>query len=147
MTEITGRTKSILQSNGLRWTKQRRSLIQILSNAMDHYVDITEVDRQMRQEYPGISHNTIYRNLQEFKKLRLVEFNSGTTGLMVKLECDVHHHHHFICQRCGKVQEITMPNFNYQQYQQQLPGAKITGHIFELYGYCADCQREMAKKS
>ena len=75
MTEITGRTKSILQSNGLRWTKQRRSLIQILSNAMDHYVDITEVDRQMRQEYPGISHNTIYRNLQEFKKLRLVEFN------------------------------------------------------------------------
>ena len=67
MTEITARAKSILQSNGLRWTKQRQSLIQILSSALDHYVDITEVDHQMRREYPGISHNTIYRNLQDLK--------------------------------------------------------------------------------
>ena len=146
MTEITARAKSILQSNGLRWTKQRQSLIQILSSALDHYVDITEVDHQMRREYPGISHNTIYRNLQEFKKLRLVEINKGATGLRVKLECDDRHHHHFICQRCGKVQEITMPDFEYQQYQEQLPGAKITGHSFELYGYCADCQRQLTHK-
>lgn len=147
MTEIVKHAKDQLQKHGLRWTRQRQSLVTILAGSADRYIDITEVDDQMRQEYPGISHNTIYRNLQDFKDLKLVEMSQGTSGLMVKLECDVHHHHHFICKNCGKVQEITMPDFDISIYQAQLPGAKITGHSFELYGYCADCQAKMVEKS
>ncbi|WP_295731286.1 Fur family transcriptional regulator [uncultured Limosilactobacillus sp.] len=147
MTESLTFAKQRIKQRGLRWTKQRESLVRILEASLDRYVDITEVDRRMRKQYPNISHDTIYRNLQEFKELKLVETKPGTNGLMVKLECDPHHHHHFICQNCGKVQEIKMVNFDYADYQKQLPGAKITGHSFELYGYCAECQRRMNEKS
>ena len=147
MTESLRHAKQLIKQQGLRWTKQRESLINILDSFLERYVDITEVDRQMRQQYPSISHDTIYLNLQEFKDLKLVETKQGTNGLMVKLECDPHHHHHFICQNCGKVQEIKMPNFDYAAYQAQLPGAKITGHSFELYGYCAECQQKLKRKS
>ncbi|WP_251545629.1 Fur family transcriptional regulator [Limosilactobacillus caecicola] len=147
MDDIDLRAKRLLKAAGLRWTKQRQSLLHILNSSLDRYLDITEIDHQMRQQYPKMSHNTIYRNLKEFKDLKLVEMRPGENGLMVKLECDQHHHHHFICQNCGRVQEITMPHFDYAEYQQQLPGAKITGHSFELYGYCAQCQRKMAAKS
>lgn len=147
MTEITAQAKELFRQQGLRWTKQRQSLFTILNVSLDRYLDITEVDHQMRKEYPRMSHNTIYRNLQEFRDLKLVEMKAGPNGLMVKLECDPHHHHHFICQNCGRVQEIKMPHFDYAEYQKQLPGAKITGHSFELYGYCAECQQKLAGKS
>lgn len=143
MEDLLANAQKIVQQEGLRWTKQRQSLISLLAKEPDHYLNITDVDAKMRQRYPGISHNTIYRNLQEFKNLKLVEINQRPSGLVVKIECDLKHHHHFICQNCGKVQEIQMPDLDYDFYQQQLPGAKITGHSFELYGYCAECRRKL----
>ncbi len=31
-------------------------------------------------------------------------------------------------------------------FSEQLPGAEITGHHFELYGLCADCKQLMGEK-
>lgn len=147
MIENSVLAKVAVHKAGLRWTKQRQALWEILMSSLDHYLEIREIDARLRHQYPGISHNTIYRNLQEFKDLQLVEMEKGTNGLTVKVKCDTRHHHHFICQRCGRVQEIQMPRFDAAFYQKQLPGAKITGHSFELYGYCAQCQRAMREKS
>ena len=119
-----------LKQGQYRITKQRQHLLDLLLAHPDHYLDITELDDQMRQIYPGISHNTIYRNLSEFQELGLVEFTRRTNGR----------------QNCGKVFEIKMPPWDASYYEKQLPGAKITGHNFELYGLCADCLRQAETK-
>ena len=62
-----------LKQGQYRITKQRQHLLDLLLAHPDHYLDITELDDQMRQIYPGISHNTIYRNLSEFQELGLVD--------------------------------------------------------------------------
>ena len=95
----------------------------------------------MRQAFPGASHNTVYRNLEEFQEIGLVELSSQSGGMVVKYRCDESHHHHFICQRCGRVQEIQLPTIDWDFLTQQLPGAEITGHSFELYGLCAQCRQ------
>lgn len=145
MTEELTQVLAVVRQHGIRITKQRQSLLALLAATPDRYLNITELDAQMRAIYPGVSHNTIYRNLEEFVALGIVEITQRRQGKAVKLKCDdpIHeHHHHFICQRCGRVQEIRLPEIDPADFQDQLPGAQLLGHAYELYGLCATCAHQ-----
>ncbi len=45
-------------------------------------MELTELDQLMRQEYPKMSYNTIYRNIKEFSEIGIVEENQ--MKMMVK---------------------------------------------------------------
>jgi Fur family zinc uptake transcriptional regulator len=137
--------QATLKANHMRWTKQREMMLALVSRDPEHYQDITTVDQALRKAYPGLSHDTIYRNLKAFERLELVELRQHNDQMQVKYRCDAAHHHHFICEVCGRVQEIKMPPLDMQFYEQQLPGAKITGHTFELRGICAECRARQLK--
>lgn len=138
----------ILKANNYKLTKQRQSLLNILANHEDRYMELTELDQLMRQEYPKMSYNTIYRNIKEFSEIGIVEENQNENDgkTEVKLDCNERHthHHHFICNNCGKVRELQMCPLSF--FSEQLPGAEITGHHFELYGLCADCKQLTGEK-
>lgn len=138
----------ILKANNYKLTKQRQSLLNILANHEDRYMELTELDQLMRQEYPKMSYNTIYRNIKEFSEIGIVEENQNENDgkTEVKLDCNERHthHHHFICNNCGKVRELQMCPLSF--FSEQLPGAEIRGHHFELYGLCADCKQLMGEK-
>lgn len=129
----------VLQSNNYKLTKQRHSLLQILAEHEDKYIEITKLDQLMRKQYPKMSHNTIYRNVKEFQDIGLVEEQKIADKTEIKFQCDNkhQHHHHFVCNNCGRVQEFEMCPLDF--FSDQLPGNQITGHRFELYGICADC--------
>ncbi|KRL77944.1 Fur family transcriptional regulator [Secundilactobacillus paracollinoides] len=134
----------VLKKNHLKVTKQRKALLTYLLDNQDHYHDVTLVDDYMRQQFPGMSHNTIYRNIKEFEQAGMVEQRVEGDQARVKYQCDFSHlhHHHFICQRCGKVTELKECPLDV--FQEQLPGYQIVGHRIELYGLCAQCRAEMA---
>lgn len=102
----------ILKANGYKITRQRQSLLELLAQSGDRYLELTELDRLMRLQFPKMSHNTIYRNVKEFAALGIVEENQNENDgkTEVKLDCNEQHahHHHFICNQCGKVQELKM---------------------------------------
>ncbi|WP_125703813.1 Fur family transcriptional regulator [Lacticaseibacillus daqingensis] len=130
-----------IKASGMRLTKQRRDLLAYLAAHTDSYVTVTAVDKHMRSRYPGLSHDTIYRNVKAFEQLGILEADVQGEQATVKLQCDFQHphHHHFICQNCHRVQELTMCPLGY--FENQLPGATIAGHKLELYGLCADCAK------
>lgn len=134
--------QEILKRNHLRWTKQRKKMLELVTQNVDRYINITEVDRELRRTYSGLSHDTIYRNFKDFERLGIVEMRQYNDQMQVKYCCDSHHHHHFICDVCGRVQEIKIPPIDDGFFQKQLPGIKITGHRFELHGICANCQAQ-----
>lgn len=138
--ELIDQAKMKLRAHHLRWTKQRAMVIKVLSQNPERYQDITVIDDALREAYPGLSHDTIYRNLKEFERLGLVELRQHQDQMQVKYRCDSAHHHHFICEVCGRVQEIKMPPLDLHYYEAQLPGVQITGHTFELRGVCARCR-------
>lgn len=145
--ELVERAQEVLKRNHLRWTKQRKMMIMAVADDPTRYIDITGVDQYLRQDYPGLSHNTIYRNFKEFEELGIVELRQHNDQMQVKYCCDSVHHHHFICDRCGRVQEIKMMPIDDAFFEKQLPGIKITGHSFELHGICARCRaKELNKK-
>lgn len=142
MTEAVKQAQVMMQKKHLRWTKQRKLIIEKLAQNPDRYINIVEVDHLLHQTYPGMSHDTIYRNVKEFESLGIVEVRQQRDQMQVKLCCDQEHHHHFICDVCGRVQEISLPPIDWDFLKQQLPGAKITDHRFELHGVCATCRAQ-----
>ncbi|KRN23293.1 Fur family transcriptional regulator [Lacticaseibacillus camelliae] len=133
-----------MKQSGMRVTKQRRALVAYLDQS-GRFVPVTQLDQYMRGEYPGLSHDTIYRNVKEFERLGILESDVENEQAIVKLQCDFQHphHHHFICTNCHRVQEVKMCPLAY--FEDQLPGAKIASHNFELYGLCADCAKKLNK--
>ena len=100
----------------------------------------------MHQLYPKMSHNTVYRNIRDFDRLGIVEMQTRQGVLQVKYQCDFDHfhHHHFICTNCGKVRELD--ECPMEQFARQLPGYRITGHRFEIYGICDDCMQKFKNR-
>ena len=138
----------LLKSHNYKVTKQRKSLLECLYNkCRHHYVDVVEIDAELRKLYPGMSHNTIYRNMREFAQIGIIEMKTKASGACVKYQCDFSnlHHHHFICRKCGLVKEVQMCPMTV--FESQLPGCQIEAHRFELHGLCADCANKQAKNS
>jgi len=132
----------ILKKNNFKITKQRTDLIDYISRFNVHYVSINEITDYMHSLYPGMSNNTIYRNLKEFADVGLVEYQEKNKTL-VKYQCDFNHmhHHHFICTNCGKVTELNACPIEF--FADQLPGYTIEGHAIEVYGLCPECTNKL----
>ncbi|AQW21522.1 transcriptional repressor [Lentilactobacillus curieae] len=131
----------VLKSNNYKITKQRIAMIKYLANTADHkYVEVTAIDDYMRKSFPKMSHNTIYRNISEFEEMGIVEKQVQGQHQCVKFQCDFknEHHHHFICNNCGKVTELKECPLS-PEVLEQLPGVEITGHYFQIYGLCQEC--------
>ncbi|MFK5676766.1 MULTISPECIES: Fur family transcriptional regulator [unclassified Ligilactobacillus] len=135
----------LLRQNHYKVTKQRRALLTYLSQFEQQYVDVTVVDEYMHRLFPGMSHNTIYRNIKEFSELGIIETQTRVHGMCVKYQCDFQHthHHHFICRRCGRVIEVEVCPADL--VGDQLPGCQLEDHHFEVYGLCAQCVHQTDK--
>jgi len=126
-----------LKRNGYKTTGKRQRILEILYNKKK-YMSAKEVQDHLKEMFPGISPDTIYRNLHTFVELSVVEETELNGEKLFRSSCDVHgHHHHFICTECGQTRELEMCPMD--MFQEQLPGCEVTSHRFELFGKCADC--------
>ncbi len=124
----------------VRMTKQRQLLLDLLRES-DGHVDAKELFIEARKREPLINKSTVYRNLQLFSKLGIVEERHFD---------DTHHHyefysspkhHHLRCLSCGKVIEfksdLTKKVIKETEKKNKF---KIVGAEFLMVGYCEDCQ-------
>ncbi|AJY76234.1 Fur family transcriptional regulator [Paenibacillus beijingensis] len=135
----------IMSRNGWRITEQRRKLAEIFAKS-DGYLSPKDVYDQMAVHYPGVSFDTVYRNLRLLSEMGALEqFYFMEGGLKFRGSCTSHHHHHLICVNCEKTL-----SFDYcpMEHSLMLPGNfKIVSHRFEVYGVCEQCQKEQAAES
>lgn len=128
-----------LKENGFKYTKKREAMITYLAKK-NRYVSAREVYEFMNGEYQGVSYDTIYRNLNDFVQLELLEMTDLNGEKKFRFQCshEVGHHHHFICTVCGNTKEIHMCPMDF--FEEQLNGCAIEGHRFEIYGRCENCR-------
>ena len=128
-----------LNARGLRVTNQRALILEIIRQGQGH-LDADEVHRRARQKYPRLSLSTVYRALQKFKTLGLVEevhFDEAHHHYEVKSSSE---HHHLICLGCGRVIEFRYPLARY--VKRKVLDAKdfdIVDTEVQMRGYCARC--------
>lgn len=140
-----GRLRSALQGRGVRLTRQRRILLDVMDQAEQHLTADSILERAQRID-PRVHRVTVYRTLEMLKGL----------GLLDELDLlHIHGHSHYYeshgprdhihvaCLRCGKVREVESDLFEELKRQvERDTGIEITVTRTEIGGYCDACRRQ-----
>ena len=139
---------SEIRAHGLRMTRQRRVIADVLQKAGEH-LDAPEVLRRARQQMPGLHLATVYRALESLKKLGIIDeldlmhVNGHGHYYETRTNKD---HMHFTCQSCGGVLEIQTPLFERLKGQiEGRHGLAIRVARLELGGLCGTCASKREK--
>ncbi len=140
---------SEIRAHGLRMTRQRQVIADVLQKAGRH-LDATEVLRRAQQQMPGLHLATVYRALESLKKLGIIDeldlmhVNGHGHYYETRTNKD---HMHFTCYRCGGVLEIQTPLFERLKGQiEGRHGLSIRVARLELGGLCGDCASRKEKE-
>jgi Fe2+ or Zn2+ uptake regulation protein len=128
--------------HGHSMTAQRQLLLELLRDA-DEHIDAKELYRRASARDKSISPATVYRTLNLFKELGLVdEMRLGKVRCYYEIKQSPEHQH-LVCRGCGRVIEFQTSHF------QKLVEAVRREHKFnitkaELYleGYCPACEEK-----
>ena len=120
-------------SAGLKMTDQRRVILQVLTESLDH-PSVETVYHRAREIDPSISIATVYRTLHLLDELNLVQrhdFNENYSRFEVNLE----HHNHLIDLDTGEIIEFKDQELEVlkEKIAKRL-GFELVDHRLELYG-------------
>jgi len=130
------------QMQGHPLTTQRRLLLELIRKAKGH-IDAKELYRRASSRDKSISPATVYRSLNLFKQLGLVdERRLGKVGCYYEIKQSPEHQH-LVCQGCGKVIEFQNPLIGQLiKAVQREHGFKVTKAELYLEGTCQECHQE-----
>ncbi|MFO7245591.1 MAG: Fur family transcriptional regulator [Thermaerobacter sp.] len=133
-----------LRAAGFRGTPQRRAILQVLL-ASPRHLTAQEVFNQVRDSFPDLSLDTVYRTLRTLAQLGIACQSHLHTrhAHRFSLAAAGDHHHHLICIHCGRSVEFAECAVQASLAQvARRHGFALTGHALEIYGYCGDCRRD-----
>jgi len=96
--------KRLLRGNGLRCTPQRYAVMAFLMRQNRHPT-AAEIFEAVNRVDPRSSRATTYNNLRDLVQAGLVR-EVAVEGRAARFDAKSMRHHHFICDRCGKVEDI-----------------------------------------
>ena len=122
-----------LRSAGLRVTRQRAAIVQVLVSAEDH-PDANEVHRRARDVDPSVSLATVYRTLAALEGKGVIH-KLAFDGEPARFETsDAPHHDHIIDVETGDVIEFVSAEIEALQREiARRHGYEIVSHRLELY--------------
>jgi Fe2+ or Zn2+ uptake regulation protein len=132
-------TISYLKDKGHRLTNTRKSIIQIFSEAK-RPLSVNTIEKRLKNQDVNVNKTTVYREIDFLSKNNLVKEIFISKKRCHYESADLKHHHHLICDKCGKIENITnclMVNLEKKVYKKR--GFKIDRHLLEFYGTCANC--------
>ncbi len=122
-----------LRTAGIRLTRQRIALLQVLEEADDH-PDANELHRRAQQLDASVSLATVYRTLSVLEDNGIVQ-RHAFQGAPARFEtADAPHHDHIIDLDSDEVVEFTSPEIERLQKEiARAHGYEVVSHRLELY--------------
>jgi len=110
------RLTSTLKQHGYKLTRQRLSILKVISSSRSHLTP-AEIYEKAAREDPNVGLVTVYRTLDILAKHGLI--------------CKIHN-------------VVDFTNCNLEELENELSkktGFNIEGHLLELHGTCPDCNK------
>lgn len=124
---------------GIRWTKQRKTILDVLRGTTSHPT-AEWVYKQVCQMLPKVSLGTVYRNLRILKDQGLImELDYGR--YFSRFDGNPRPHYHIVCVKCGKVEDLKVPVKGYLEEEvADVSGYDVIEHRLEFRGVCPECR-------
>ena len=130
--------KQMLKEKGLKITQARLAILDVFQSAKEP-LSIKEIAQKMGGE--DVDQATLYRNIESLKDLGLVNQVRFEDREMFYELSTSKHHHHLVCEKCGKVCDIE--NCEVMEIPKTVIKnsgfGKINRHSLEFFGFCNKC--------
>lgn len=123
----------------IKKTPARSAITEFLSKA-ESPVDVEQIINFLRVKNLNTNKVTVYRIMDFFYKNGIVdrlEFQEGKFRYEIR---KVNHHHHLICTKCGKIEDVEGEYMNKLETDMfKSKKFKVISHSLEFFGLCSNC--------
>ena len=127
----------ICREHSLPLTAQRRIDFEALA-ARPVHPTVDEIWEKVRRTMPEISRTTVYRILETFTRLRAVRKVSHP-GAVTRYESRTSRHHHLLCLRCGRMEDLDDPALDSLALPGRETGFRVEDYSIQFRGLCSRC--------
>jgi Fur family ferric uptake transcriptional regulator len=128
-----------LRESGLRWTPQRRTLIDVLSKTDGHVTGVELIER-CRERDPLTIPSTVYRTLDVLEDLGLLSHSHRADGREEFHVQPTTAHGHLHCTSCGTTWEVLADEAAaVVDSMRRSRGFEVDLSHLSVAGQCADC--------
>jgi Fur family transcriptional regulator, peroxide stress response regulator len=136
--------KMFLAASGLRCTPQRYAVMAFLMEHTSHPT-AAEIFEAVNRVDPRTSRATTYNNLRDLVQAGLVR-EVAVEGRAARFDAKGARHHHFICDRCGDVEDMDW--FDVPRPDPSSLGKRILRECELIFrGLCTKCARKNLSQS
>jgi len=136
--------KKYLKSRGLKFTPERRNVLEGVVSILGHF-DADRLYEKLHRRYKALSLATIYRTLPHLIASGLIrEVLRSGSRLQYEKSFGYPHHDHLLCIKCGKILEFEDDEI------ERLQNSVCRRHNFKsieyrlgIRGYCKVCQSKI----
>src|SRR5690349_10792057 len=135
--------KRSLEGSVLRCTPQRYAVMAFLMECNRHPT-ATEIFQAVNRVDPRFSRATTYNNLRDLVEAGLVS-EVAVEGRAARFDARGMRHHHFICDRCGNVEDVEW--FDLPKPASGSLGKRVLRECELIFrGLCSQCARRHASR-
>jgi Fur family ferric uptake transcriptional regulator len=121
------------QNLGMRLSRQRRFILELLWNAQEH-LSAREIYDRLNQQGKDIGHTSVYQNLEALSSQGIIECIERSDGRLYGNISDSHSHVN--CLDTNQILDVhvKLPDAILQQIEEHT-GVRITDYHIDFYGY------------
>jgi Fur family peroxide stress response transcriptional regulator len=130
-----------LRERKFRITPQRIAVLKILASSEGH-PSVEQIYEEVRKDFPTTSLATVYKTVTLLKELNEVLELGFSEGSNRYDGNKPYPHPHLICTKCGRIMDPDLDSLDgVTKELASETGFQITGHRFDFFGICPDCQK------
>ena len=138
MSKLSAQIELAFQAAALRPTAQRYAVLEFLA-AHPIHATAEEIFAAVNRNDPRASRATVYNNLRSLAKAGLVR-EVMSEGKAARFDANLRRHHHFICQRCQAVEDISWFDLPPSAGRAALGGRDVSNYEIVFRGVCVRCR-------
>jgi Fur family transcriptional regulator, ferric uptake regulator len=130
-----------LAARGLKRTRQRAQILELLLGETEHLTMETLVGR-VHRVHPRIGQATVYRAVRLFEDAGILARHklAGSHDHLELQAPQAEHHDHLVCMACGRIVEFADPVIEaHQEALAAAHGYRLEGHSHVIRGTCPAC--------
>ncbi len=126
-----------LRDHGLQVTYQRLAIYQALYFTKEH-PSAEVIYQQVKKRFPMISLGTVYKTLEKFYEVGLIQKVSPITEV-ARYDAVTGPHHHLVCLECQSIHDVNVIEEPVISVSEQ-DGVQVLRQQIVIHGYCPACK-------